>query len=245
VSTSAGLGGGRVLGIDAAGRHGWVGVVADGGGFVAAHVHAELAGLVAMADDEALAAGAGPLAVVGVDIPVGLVDGPRRSADVAARAFVGARRSSVFPAPPRSVAGLTTQAEVNAHLAAIGLPLLSAQAVGLMGRIRETAAWAARDGRVREIFPEASFRQLAGASLPHAKKAAAGALHRIELLAGADPALVLPAELGPAGVVALDDLLDAAAVAWSAWRCAQGRALALGHPDEVDPDTGRRIAVWV
>ncbi|MEZ5138482.1 MAG: DUF429 domain-containing protein [Acidimicrobiales bacterium] len=182
---------------------------------------------------------------VGVDIPIGLVDGPRRTADVAARAFVGPRRSSVFPAPPRSAIGFASQAEVNAHLAERGLPLLSAQAAALLGRIREAAVVALGDDRVHEVFPEASFRQLAGAGLAHAKRSAAGALLRVRLLERAEPAIAISAEVGPAGAVPLDDLLDAAAAAWSARRCALGTALALGDPDELDAETGRRIAMWV
>jgi predicted RNase H-like nuclease len=125
------------------------------------------------------------------------------------------------------------------------MPLLSAQAMGLMARIRETAPVATADERVVEIFPEASFRQLAGAGLPHAKRSAAGALHRLALLRSADPAIELTGELGPAGAVPLDDLFDAAACAWSARRKALGHAVALGDPAEVDPLTGHRIAVWV
>lgn len=234
----------RGLGVDAAGRFGWVGVALGDRGVVGVHLHASLAALIAEADEVAAAAGAS-IGTVGVDIPIGLVDGPRRSADVAARAFVGPRRSSVFPAPPRSAMAFATQAEVNAHLAAAGMPMLSAQAVALMGRIREAALVAAADDRLREVFPEASFRQLAGAGLAHPKRAAAGALARVRLLEGAEPPVVLPSELGAAAAIPLDDLLDAAAAAWSARRCAMGEAIAFGDPAEVDPGTGRRIAMWV
>jgi predicted RNase H-like nuclease len=233
----------RGLGVDAAGRFGWVGVVVDDQGFAGAHLGTTLVEVIAAAD--AAAPSAEPIGAVGVDIPIGLVDGPKRTADVAARAFVGDRRSSVFWAPHRSALDFTTQAEANAHLAAAGLPMLSAQAMGLMARIRETAPVAAADGRVVEIFPEASFRQMAGAGLPHAKRSAGGALHRLALLRQADPAIELPPELGPAGAVPIDDLFDAAACAWSARRKALGHAIALGDPDERDPATGRRIAVWV
>ena len=238
------MAGTRALGIDAAGRFGWVGVVVDDDGFVAAHLHPELATVIGEADAAAHRVGA-EVAAVGVDIPVGLVDGPRRTADVAARAFVGPRRSSVFPAPPRSAAGFATQAEANAHLAAQGLPLLSAQAAALLGRIREAGAVARGDERIHEVFPEASFRQLAGAGLAHAKRSAAGALLRVRLLEQAEPAIVVPVEVGAAGAIPLDDLLDAAAAAWSARRCALGTALAFGDPEELDVDTGRRIAMWV
>jgi len=233
----------RALGVDAAGRFGWAGVVVDDHGFAGALVAAGLAELIHAADARAPADE--PVVSVGVDIPIGLVEGPKRTADVAARAFVGPRRSSVFWAPHRSAIGFTTQAEANAHLAAIGMPMLSAQAMGLMARIREAEAVAVADERVIEVFPEASFRQMAGAGLAHAKKSAAGALHRLALLADATPAIVVPADLGPAGVVPLDDAFDAAAAAWSARRHALGRAVALGDPREVDSLTGRRIAVWV
>ena len=231
----------RAMGVDAAGRHGWVGVVIDADGFLSAHVAADLEGLIALGDG----AGATPLARVGVDIPIGLVDGPRRSADVAARAFVGPRGSSVFPAPPRRARHHESQAAANAQLAAEGMPMLSAQAAALLGRIREAAEVAMVDARLREVFPEASFRQMAGAGLAQPKRTAAGALHRLELLAATDPSILLPNDLGAAGAVPLDDLFDAAAAAWSSLRCAFDRAIALGHPEEVDLDTGRRIAVWV
>jgi predicted RNase H-like nuclease len=233
----------RGLGVDAAGRFGWVGVVVDDHGFAGAHVAATLAALIADAD--AAAPADDPIGAVGVDIPIGLIDGPKRAADVAARSFVGPRRASVFWAPHRSALGFTTQREANVHLAAIGMPMLSAQAMGLMARIVEARPVAAVDHRVVEVFPEASFRQLSGAGLPHTKKSAAGALHRLSLLAAAEPSIVLPGDLGPAGAVPLDDVFDAAAAGWSAWRHALGLAITLGDPSEIDPETGRPIAVRV
>jgi predicted RNase H-like nuclease len=229
-----------VLGIDAAGRHGWVGVVVDPDGSALAVLHGELVGLI-----EAAEATAGPLGRIGVDIPIGLVRAPRRTADAAARAYVGRRRSSVFPAPHHDVRDARSQAEANEVLAAAGLPLLSAQAANLLPRIREAAAIAADDERVIEVFPEASFAAMAGHDLAHPKRTAAGALERLRLLQGAQPAVVLPDELGPAGAVPLDDLTDAAAAAWSAGRAAGGVALALVDPEERDAATGRRIAIWV
>lgn len=232
----------RAVGVDAAGRHGWVGVVVGADGFDHALVELRLADLIARVD----ASPGFPVRSIGVDIPIGLVDGPRRAADVAARAFVGPRRSSVFPAPPRSAVDFADQASANAHLAARGLPLLSSQAVGLLPRIRETASVAASDERVIEVFPEASFCAMGGAHLAAPKKVAAGALARLGLLAATEPPIDLVAErVGEAGAVPLDDLFDAAAAAWSAWRRACGRAEPLGDPAERCPDTGRRIAMWV
>ena len=98
----------RVLGVDAAGRHGWVGVIADEAGFVAAHLAPTVAELIEQAEAERPA-----LAAVAVDIPIGLVAAPARRADLAARAYVGPRRSSVFPAPHPQVVHLTDYDEAN------------------------------------------------------------------------------------------------------------------------------------
>jgi predicted RNase H-like nuclease len=230
----------RALGADAAGRRGWVGVVVDDDGFAGAHLAPTLAGLVALAE----AASPVPLAAIGVDIPIGLVDGPSRSADLAARRYVGpARRSSVFAAPHPSVVGLEDYAAVNELLAELGLALVSKQSFGLFARIREAAALAG-DPRMVETFPEASFTAMGGAPVPASKKTWNGQSHRRALLAAADPPVVVPDDLGPAGEVPADDVLDAAACAWSARRVALGTALVFGDPSEVDPGTGRRIAMW-
>ncbi|MGI8756356.1 MAG: DUF429 domain-containing protein [Acidimicrobiales bacterium] len=224
------------MGVDGAGRLGWVGIVIDDGGFQSAEIGADLSLLVQRA---------GRLDAIGVDIPIGLVDGPSRSADVAARRFVGpARRASVFPAPPRCVLDADDYATANALLGGRGLPKLSRQAFALLAGIRQAAALA-QVQEVVEVFPEATFRSLAGHNLAWYKKSWAGSIQRRELLAGADPSVVVPPNLGPAGVAPTDDVLDAAAVAWSALRYASGQAQPLGDPDEVDHDTGRRIAIWV
>ncbi len=228
----------RALGIDAAGARGWAGVVVDDDGFVSAHVAATLTDLVAAVD------AVGPVGAIGIDIPIGLVPAPRRAADVEARAFVGPRGSSVFPAPHPAVVHLDDYDDVNRVMRGMGLAAMSKQGFGLFARVRE-AALLAVDPRVIEVFPEASFCALGGAHLRASKKTWNGGRERIGLLAAADPSIVLPADLGPAGCVPADDVFDAAACALSALRHVHGRAFALGDPDERDPVTGRRIAVWV
>lgn len=233
----------RALGVDAAGRAGWVGVVVGDDGFTSAHVEVELAALIAVAEASAEAAGE-RLGGIGVDIPIGLLDARTRSVDVAARAYVGPRRASVFPAPHPDVLHLDDHAAVNEALVALGRPRISVQAFHLFPRIREARALAP-DERVFEAFPEASFRALAGAPLDAPKKTWNGQARRRALLAGAEPPLVLPDDLGPAGAVPVDDVLDAAAAAWSAHRYARGVADAHGDAAEVDAVSGRRIAMWV
>lgn len=229
------------LGVDAAGKAGWLGVVIDDDGFVAALVRTGLADLVEAAD----VCGVGPVDAIGVDIPIGLLDSARRSADGAARTYVGFRRSSVFNAPNRGVLHCSTLAEANRWLDERGYPRMSAQGFALVPRVREAAAVAAGEPRMIEVFPEATFRHLAGAPVAGTKKSWAGTVQRLELLARATPPIVVPWDLGDAGRVPADDVFDATAAAYSARRYAIGVAEAHGDPSEVDPDTGRRIAMWV
>lgn len=77
----------RVLGVDAC-KAGWVGVVLHDTG-ATVHAAKTIAALVADAEVD------GHLAVIGIDIPIGLPDTGRRPADVLAYRLVGPRRSSV------------------------------------------------------------------------------------------------------------------------------------------------------
>jgi len=228
-----------VLGVDAAGRHGWVSVVLDDeGSFAGAHVHLTVVAAIAAAERQL----GTPLAVIAVDIPIGLVAGPSRAADRAARTYVGPRRASVFPAPHPEVVHFDDYAEVNRRLVSLGLPRQSRQGFGLFARIREVAALAT-DARIVEAFPEASFTALGGQHVAASKKTWNGARQRHRLLAAARPPILLPDDLGPAGSVPLDDVLDAAACAWTARRVADGTAEHLGDPAERDAVTGREIVV--
>ncbi len=221
----------RALGVDAAGASGWVGVVVDDGGFVQSSI-GSLTEVIESAE---------PIAVIGVDIPIGNLPGGGRLADREARAFVGPRGSSVFNAPPlESLAG-DSYAEVNRRLEATGHPKMSRQAWALGKRVTETDGVARSDHRIIEVHPEVSFRALAGIDVRWSKKTWNGQTLRRALLAGAG--IEIPDELGNAGGVLADDVLDAAVVGWSARRYARGEALALPTSTEVD-DTGRRLAIW-
>lgn len=109
-----------------------------------------------------------------------------------------------------------------------------------MGPTDPTAWW--RRPIVWEVHPEVSFQELAGGPLRFAKKTWAGAELRKELLRSTG--IELPAGLGPAGeVAAVDDVLDAAAAAWSARRCAAGLARSLPDSPERFSD-GLSAAIW-
>ena len=171
-------------------------------------------------------------AAVGVDIPIGLPREGVRRADVAARAFVGPRRSSVFPAPPRAALTAATYAEARAIL-----PSLSAQSFALARKILEVDA--CLDDRVFEVHPEVSFAALAGRQLVHPKRSWNGQMERRRLLAGAG--IELPDDLA-GGMAAADDVLDAAIVAWSAARKVRGDAATL--PADPPVHDGRPVAIW-
>jgi predicted RNase H-like nuclease len=211
-----------VAGVDGC-QGGWVAIVVDDGRFTASRFEATFAQLL-----EALA----DVAAVGVDIPIGLPTEGARCADRAARAFVGPRRSSVFPAPPRAALVAPTYAEARTIL-----PSLSAQSFALRTKILEVETCLAE--RVFEVHPEVSFVALAGRHLLHSKRSWNGQLDRRRLLASAG--IELPDEL-VAGQAAADDVLDAAIVAWSAARKARGEAATL--PPDPPMQDGRPVAIW-
>jgi len=219
-------------------RAGWVGIVLDGTRVRAYHADT-IRELVHAARRD------GDLDVVGIDIPVGLPDRGRRKADVLARERVGPRRAaSVFLTQVRSALAAADHAEavrINRALAGEGV---SAQAYGLRRRILEVDGWLDHAPvRVVEVHPEVSFAAMAGAPLAEGKKSWAGAQRRRSLLA--EHGIAVPADLGPAGTLAaVDDVLDAAAAAWSARRVVAGSARLLPDPPERFSD-GRPCAIAV
>lgn len=211
-----------VAGVDAC-RGGWVAIVLEDDRFadsILAATFAQLRGALAGA------------AAVGVDMPIGLPSTGVRAADLAARAFVGPRRSSVFPTPPRAALEASTYAEARGVV-----PSLSAQSFALRKKILEVER--CLDERVFEAHPEVSFAALADRHLLHPKRSWNGQMERRQLLAAAG--IQLPDEL-VAGRAAADDVLDAAIVAWSAARKARCEAAAL--PPDAPMHDGRPVAIW-
>ena len=171
-------------------------------------------------------------------MPIGLPEAGERAADAEARAFVGARRSSVFMTPPAAVLAAETYAEANVLAAQRSEKGISQQAWGLRENIGRVAAVAETDPRLIEVHPEVSFAALAGGHMRAAKTTWNGQMDRRAALARAG--IVLPDDLGEAGVVPVADVLDAAAVAWSARRFAAGEARSF--PAAASP--GDRQVIW-
>ncbi|MCA6091865.1 DUF429 domain-containing protein [Streptomyces sp. SCA3-4] len=224
-----------VLGVDAC-PAGWVAVELRDGRFAAAqHVTAL----------RSLLPGAAGAVVVAVDMPLGLLDSGWRRADTEAAGVLGPLRSSVFRVPPRAVWQEECYEVASRRCRELTGAGLSRQSWGLVAKLREAGACLTEPegGRLFEAHAEVSFWALAGGTpLLHRKKSWAGQAARRSLLAEA-AGIVLPDDLGDAGRVPPDDVLDAAAVAWTAYRIARGRARSLPDPPQHDRD-GRPVAIW-
>lgn len=227
---------GDVLGADAC-PDGWTGVVLSGCR-ARAVVHADIGGLVAMA------AAGGPLCAIAIDIPIGLADSGPRQADLLARKAAGPRYASVFLTPVRAALLADTYADALATSRELTGQGISSQAYRLRAKILQVDRW--RQGAltcpVVEAHPELSFAAMAGAPLRDSKSTWAGVARRGELLAA--QGIDLDGDLGLAGLrVGVDDVLDAAAVAWTARRVAAGSARRLPADTERFSD-GVDCAVW-
>lgn len=172
---------------------------------------------------------------VAVDMPIGLPESGRRGCDMAARAHLGPRRSSVFLDLRRPLLGFADYASANAWAKADGAGL-SKQAWNLLPKIRELDAAMTPEAqeRVRETHPELVFARLNGGPMAEAKRTAGGVAARRALLesAGFDRLDDMLASLDRR-LAAPDDLYDACALAWCAGRMAAGRAKRL--PAEAEP----------
>lgn len=191
---------------------------------------------------EPLVSGAG---VVAIDIPVGLpTEGPRM-ADLLARKILGARRSSVFLAPVRDAIEAPTHAlATKAALARTGTGI-SRQAYALGRKILEVERWLpSAPCPVHEVHPEVCFALLLGAPARASKKTWAGMVERRSALEAAGIHLDGISEDSLAAARAsVDDMLDAAAAAWTAARIARGAAVSFPDPPELDA-SGNRVAIW-
>ena len=206
----------RVAGIDAT-KDGWAAIVLKDGRFV----RDELVRPVETDFSELV-----DIAVLAIDIPIGF--GPRE-ADRAARAYLTGAASTVFTTPSRELLEMPFGPGLG----------VSAQSHALGRRILHVTELALHDGRIREVHPEVSYRAMNGARpLRYRKKSAGGALERLELLRRHGIEL----ELRATASAPLDDVLDAAAAAWSAHRITTRKAKSLPDPPEVVD--GRPVAIW-
>ncbi len=179
----------------------------------------------------------------GIDIPIGLPTSRPRRADTVARSFLGPRRASLFPTPIREALVAPTHAEATRRSKLLTGRGVSQQAYALGPKILEAERWSREVSRpVWEVHPEVSFAVMLDHPARAPKKTAAGTFERLRAL---DREGIHLEELGAAGQrAAIDDVLDAAAAAWSTNRLLHGEGISLPDPPELDPETGRPIAIW-
>jgi predicted RNase H-like nuclease len=160
------------------------------------------------------------LACVGIDIPIGLLDGSR-DCDKAARKLLGQPRgTSVFAAPCRAALSAKTHAAASATNLRITGRGLSQQAWGISNKIRQVDGAITLDCQpwAFEVHPEVCFWALnQRRPMKHNKKTKEGAAERIAVLRPVFSQIQRHLANRPSRVGA-DDLLDAAAAAWTALR---------------------------
>jgi len=186
------------------------------------------------------------LALVAVDMPIGLADEGPRACDLAARKLLPrGRKSSVF-APPRRYmltcrSWKAAQAE-GRRREGVGLSKQSWNLIAKIGEIDRHIG--PRDQkRLREAHPELIFHSLSGWQALAPKKSPEGARERRAILARHDLALASQDPAVPRRLAGPDDLVDAAACALAAERIAGGRGRCLPSDPACDR-RGLRMEIW-
>jgi predicted RNase H-like nuclease len=176
------------------------------------------------------------LLCLAIDIPIGLLD-CSRACDNAARKLLGQPRgTSVFAAPCRAALSAITHAaasQINREKTSRGL---SQQAFGIIPKIKQVddAIRAECQRWVLEVHPEVCFWALNQRQpMAHNKKTREGAAERIALLRQVFPEIERHLANRPPRVGA-DDLLDAAAAAWTALRWNRNETESVCSPER-DP----------
>ncbi len=222
-----------VVGIDGCST-GWIAVALADDGWAAVH-YLPTIGSVSDAIPNA--------SVIGIDIPIGFAENRPRPADLEARAFLGKRRNSLFLTPPRAVLAAPDHATATTLSVELTGSGVSQQSFALRKKIFEVEAWLPdATCPVFEVHPEVSFAVLMGAPASASKKSWQGMLERRAALeaAGIGPVDV-PADVGRRAAV--DDVLDAAVVAWTACRLRSGEARSFPASPSNGAD-GAEIAIW-
>lgn len=172
----------------------------------------------------------GELDAVAVDMPMGLAERERRRCDVEARALLGRRGSTVFPAPVRATLGSEDHAEACRRSRAVSGRGLSIQAFNLLPKIAELdhSVPLASSDRFVEAHPELAFRRLHDGVDLSPKRTGEGRRQRLALIAAVVGAGFDLSAAARAARVPLGDALDAAALVGTARRIASGSATWLG-----------------
>jgi len=177
------------------------------------------------------------LLCLAIDIPIGLLNGSRACDKAARKLLAQPRGTSVFAAPCRAALSATTHvaaSQINRDKTGRGL---SQQAFGIMPKIKQVddAITSECQGWAFEVHPEVCFWALnQRRPMAHNKRTKEGVAERIALLRHAFPQIERHLANRPTRVGA-DDLLDAAAAAWTAlrWYCREAERVCISEFDEM------------
>lgn len=174
---------------------------------------------------ELLSASPRPL-LVGIDIPIGLPLKGARACDLAARRLLGQPRSSrLFPAPVRATLVAKNYEEARQLSIQAQGKSMPRQAYEIIPKIREVDNLMTTELQewMFEVHPEMSFYTLNGRqALKHSKHEREGKSERMQLLLPHYPGIRAQLAELSRNKIGHDDLLDAAAAAWTAERVARG-----------------------
>jgi predicted RNase H-like nuclease len=176
--------------------------------------------------------------VIAVDIPIGF--GPRQ-ADQLARKYLGSDRGrSVFTVPEKKV--VVTALKQPAFREGLGVNSQLYRIAPRIVHVTELATSRRRiAGKLREVHPEVSFQVMNdNEPLRYAKKTYGGVHERLRLLT--DHGIRLDGLNEETRRLPIDDVLDAAAAAWSALRIKGG--IARPFPDPPEQRERLRLAIW-
>lgn len=210
-------------------RGGWVVVTAPAGDSGGQDLQCDVVSSIAPLLDRVAC---GEIAVVAIDMPIGLPDRGPRACDVEARRRLGPRGASVFPAPVRAVLHAVDQSEASRLGRAIDGRGVSIQTFNIIPKIREldetlgSLDTRSRE-RVLEAHPESTFASLADGPLTTNKRSLTGRHERVGILrsrAGIDPTGLFDRR----SEAQVDDVLDAAVLIVTARRWLQATATVLG-----------------
>lgn len=242
----------RVIGVDGC-PGGWLAVLHDGRSFEP-RFHRTFIEMVSAYPN---------VSSIGVDVPIGLIAGLPRGCDMAARRMLGARGSSVFPAPDPRLLQSATHGEASARSIELTGKGVTLQAFGIFSKVAEVngVMTPLLQNWIVEVHPEVSFyalnggkpmtfskgdnegyderaallRAVLGLSVP-TRPEALPILREFRPERDSDPAAKRMRPASP------DDLLDAIVAAWSASRVANGVAKRLPEISETNAD-GLRMEI--
>lgn len=177
---------------------------------------------------------------IAVGMPIGLPDEGVRRCDAEAGALLSGRDSTVLAAALRPFLAAGSLDDASAMAKASGREAPSAEAFSVLPELREIDAVISPDlqARVREINPELSFRELAGAAMSQPGNTPDGFEERRRRLQHALPSATIPSRSAVGRLlpgVQADELLDAIVATWTASRVVRGQARILpGAGEERD-----------